>query len=273
MFKTVKMFKACKPFQARKPLQARKPFQAFETVLRTFVEQYAENQRIKRDLLVQRGEQERRWREEDRAVLRAALAANRVALEQHNATLQRAAGVSYLTLRCHEDTWTFLARTAFGIWEPGWTQSTRDPYDRVGPGATKAARFTADPNLPPGRITKGDGGMQDVPVSGHNLVLLLDALRAATAAEATADGARCKTLYDRLAAFTAELDPAAPPGRTTGVLWRIDDSLHSRYVNRAPNGGLGTTARTTATPLLRKVPSPAPAPRRRHPERSGSPVQ
>ncbi|MGW0845564.1 hypothetical protein ACWD26_36605 [Streptomyces sp. NPDC002787] len=240
--------------------------------LKTFVEQYAKNQQVKRDLLVQRGEQERRWREEDRTVLRAALAANRVALDQHNGTLRRAAGVSYLTLRCHEDTWTFLARTAFGIWEPGWTQSTRDPYDRVGPGATKAARFTADPNLPPGRITKADGGMQDVLVSGHNLVLLLDALREATTAEATANGARSRTLYDRLAAFTAKLDPTAPPGRTTGVLCRIDDSLHSQYVTRPPGGGPGTTGRATTTPLLRKVPSPAPASRRHRPERSGSPV-
>lgn len=256
-----------------KMFKAVKTFKALKTVLRTFVEQYAENQQTKRDLLVQRGEQERRWREEDRAVLQAALAANRVSLEQHNTTLQRAAGVSYLTLRCHEDTWTFLARTAFGIWEPGWTQSTHDPYDRVGPGATRAAHFTANPNLPPGRITKGDGGMQDVLVSGHNLVLLLDALRAATTAEITANGARRKTLYDRLAAFTAKLDPAAPPGRTTGILLRVDDSLHGQYRNRPPGGGPGTVARATATPLLRKVPSSAPTARRRHPERSGSPVQ
>lgn len=250
-------------------------FKAFKTSLRTltktFVEQYAKNQQIKRDLLAQRDEQERLWREEDRAVLRAALAANRVALEQHNGTLQRAAGVSYITLRCHEDTWTFLARAAFGIWEPGWTQSTRDPYDRVGPGATRAAHFTANPNLPPGRITKADGGMQDILLSGHNLVLLLDALREATTAETTANGARCKTLYDRLAAFTAKLDPTAPPGRTTGILCRIDDSLHTQYVNRPPSGG--GPGRATTTPLLRKVPSPTPAARRHHPERSGTPVQ
>lgn len=253
-----------------------KMFKAFKTSLRTliktFVEQYAKNQQIKRDLLAQRGEQERLWREEDRAILQSALAANRVALEQHNGTLQRAAGVSYITLRCHEDTWTFLARTAFGVWEPGWTQSTRDPYDRVGPSATRAAHFTANPNLPPGRITKADDGMQDILLSGHNLGLVLDALREATTAAITANGARCKTLYDRLASFTAKLDPAAPPGRTTGILCRIDDSLHSQYVNRPSGSGPRTTGRNTTTPLLRKVPSPA-STARRHPERSGSPIQ
>jgi hypothetical protein len=241
-------------------------FKALKTLVTTFVEQYARNQQLERELRAQRGEQERRWREEDRVVLRAALAANRVALEQHNATLRQAAGVSYLTLRCHEDTWTFLARTAFGAWEPGWTQSTRDPYDRVGPTATGAARLSTDPNLPPGRITKAEGGMQDVQLSGHNLVLVLDALRAATASDLTATGARARTLYDRLASFTARLDPAAPAGRTTGILWRIDDSLHSQYVSRPPG-----TGRPTAAPLLHKVPSPAPASRRR-PERNGSPV-
>ncbi|MFE7839275.1 hypothetical protein ACFU53_25455 [Streptomyces sp. NPDC057474] len=252
MFKTLKAFKT-----------------SFGTLFRTFVEQYAKNQQLERDLKAQRGEQERRWRDEDRVVLQAALAANRVALEQHNGTLQRAAGVSYLTLRCHEDTWAFLARTAFGVWEPGWTQSTRDPYDRVGPTATRAAHFTADPNLPPGRITKADGGMQDVRLSGHNLVLVLDALREATASEFTATGARARTLYDRLASFTARLDPAAPTGRTTGILWRIDDSLHSQYVSRSPGTGTG---RPTTAPLLHTVPSPAPTARRRHPERSGSPA-
>lgn len=241
-------------------------FKALKTLVTTFVEQYARNQQLERELRAQRGEQERRWREEDRSVLRAALAANRVALEQHNATLRRAAGVSFLTLRCHEDTWTFLARTAFGAWEPGWTQSTRDPYDRVGPTAAGEARLTTDPNLPPGRITKADGGMQDVQLSGHNLVLVLDSLRAATASDLTATGARARTLYDRLASFTAKLDPAAPTGRTTGILWRIDDSLHSRYVSRPPG-----TGRPAAAPLLHKVPSPAPAVRR-HPERHGSPV-
>lgn len=63
----------------------------FQTLVKTFVEQYAKNQQLKRDLKAQRGEQETRWREEDRVILQAALAANRVALEQHNDTLRRAA--------------------------------------------------------------------------------------------------------------------------------------------------------------------------------------
>ncbi|WP_256965595.1 hypothetical protein [Streptomyces griseiscabiei] len=255
-----------------RPNPSRRPM--FKSLFRTFVEQYTRNQQLRRELRAQRGEQERRWREEDRAILHAALAANRVALEQHNATLRRAAGVSYLTLRCHEDTWTFLARTAFGVWEPGWTQSTRDPYDRVGPTATRAAHFTANPNLPPGRIAKADGGMQDVLLSGHNLVHLLDALREATGSELTATGARARTLYDRLASFTAKLDAAAPTGRTTGILWRIDDSLHSQYVSRPPGGsGPGSgPGRAAAAPLLHKVPSSTPTARRRHPERGGSPT-
>lgn len=231
----------------------------FMTVAKTFAEQYARNQQLKRDLKAQRGEQERRWREEDREVLRAALAANRVALADHNATLQRATAISYITLRCHEDTWTFMARTAFGVWEPTWTQSTRDPYDRVGPGPAKAGRFTAHPNLPPGRVIKGDAGMQDVLLSGHNLVLILDALYRATTSELSADGARSKTLYDRLASLTTKLDPAAAPGRTTGVLCRIDDSMSGQYVNRTP--GSGGPGRGTGAPLLRKVPSQAPATR------------
>ncbi|EKX63282.1 hypothetical protein Sipo8835_13145 [Streptomyces ipomoeae] len=235
-------------------------FNMVKTLVKTFAEQYARNQQLKRDLKAQRDEQERRWREEDRAVLQAALAANRVALGEHNGTLRRAAGVSYITLRCHEDTWTFMARTAFGVWEPTWTQSTRDPYDRVGPGPAKAARFLADPNLPPGRVIKGDAGMQDILLSGHNLVLILDALYAATNSELSADGARCKTLYDKLASLTAKLDPSAAPGRTTGVLCRIDDSMNSQYVSRTPGGG-GSGGRGASVPLLRKVPSPAPATR------------
>ncbi|MEU6799403.1 hypothetical protein [Streptomyces neyagawaensis] len=231
----------------------------FKSLVKTFVEQYTRNQQLGRELRVQREEQERRWREEDRAVLLAALAENRVALDEHNRTLRRAAGVSYITLRCHEDTWTFMARAAFGVWEPNWTQSTRDPYDRIGPGVSKAGRFTADPNLPPGRVTKAEGGMQDVLLSGQNLVLVLDALHTATTAELSATGARSRTLYDRLASFTAKLDPGAPPGRTTGILCRIDDSLHTQYVGGRPSGG--TTGRGTSAPLLRKVPSPAPATR------------
>ncbi|MGW0708089.1 hypothetical protein ACWD4G_19405 [Streptomyces sp. NPDC002643] len=231
------------------------------TLVKTFAEQYARNQQLKRDLKAQREEQERRWREEDREVLLAALAANRVALADHNTTLQRAAGVSYITLRCHEDTWTFMARTAFGVWEPTWTQSTRDPYDRIGPGPARAGRFTAHPNLPTGRIIKGDAGMQDVLLSGHNLVVILDALYEATGSHLSADGARCKTLYDKLAALTAKLDPAAAPGRTTGVLCRIDDSMNSQFISRTPGGGGPGTGRGTGAPLLRKVPSPAPATR------------
>ncbi|GHE39236.1 hypothetical protein [Streptomyces capitiformicae] len=241
-------------------------FSMVKTLVKTVLAQYVKNQQLKRDLKAQRGEQERQWREEDRAVLQAALAANRAALEPHNGTLQRAAGVSYITLRCHEDTWTFMARTAFGVWEPSWTQSTRDPYDRIGPSPAKAVHFTANPNLPAGRITKADGGMQDIQLSGHNLVVVLDALYEATTSEPSANGARCKTLYDKLASLTAKLDPSAPPGRTTGVLCRIDDSMHHQYVTR-PSGGPGfgpgtarNNVRNKTAPLLRKVPSPALSP-------------
>lgn len=128
---------------------------------------------------------------------------------------------------------------------------------------SRAGRFTADPNLPPGRVTKAEGGMQDVLLSRQNLVLVLvlvlDALHTATTAELSATGARCRTLYDRSASFTAKLDPGAPPGRTTGILCRIDDSLHTRYVGGRPSGG--TTGRGTSARLLRRVPSPAPATR------------
>lgn len=40
---------------------------------------------------------------------------------------------SYLTLVCHEDTWTLVATEAFGRWKPCWIASTHDQNDTRGP--------------------------------------------------------------------------------------------------------------------------------------------
>ncbi|WP_158751316.1 hypothetical protein [Streptomyces bicolor] len=212
-------------------------------MLRTFIAQYAEKQRLKRELANRRWEQEERWREEDRAVARAARAANEVSAVRHGEVMRRLAGISYVTLHCHEDTWTFMARAAFGAWEPAWSQSTYDAGNRVGPDGRRLSMLSVDPNLPRGRITKGADGMQDVVVSGHNLVRILDVLRNVARAEDAARGARGRALYERISAVADMTDPAEPAGKTTGFIVRIDDSLGERYIRR-PSPSLSTPAMT-----------------------------
>ncbi|WP_329166937.1 hypothetical protein OHB49_42685 (plasmid) [Streptomyces sp. NBC_01717] len=147
-------------------------------------------------------------------------------------------GVSYLTLTCHEDTWTFMAVRAFGQWKPAWTQSTEAllgvPYC---PDIIEARRFTVDPNLPEGRIKKvSEGltrsGMQEVLLSGHNLTQLLSTLHEGAKEDDVAASARCGRLYNKLAEFVALLDPDAEAGQTTGIRLRIDDSVDAAHVKR-----------------------------------------
>jgi hypothetical protein len=194
-------------------------------VLRKFIEQYVENQRHKRELARRRWEQEERWREEDRAIDLAARAAKDVSARRHGESMRRLAGVSYIALRCHEDTWTFMARAAFGVWEPSWSQSTHDTWNRIGPDSKRLCMLTVDPNLPEGRITKGADGMQDVLISGHNLVRVLDALRTAARSDDPARAARGRTLYERISAVADMTDATRPAGKTTGIVVSIDDSL------------------------------------------------
>ncbi|XVV39788.1 hypothetical protein ACQPXT_41005 (plasmid) [Streptomyces sp. CA-100214] len=91
-------------------------------MLKTWREEYRANQALKRKIALEQWEQEKRWREEDRAARLKVIAENAPALAAHNEHIRTATGVSYLTLVCHEDTWTFMAVRAFGQWKPYWTK-------------------------------------------------------------------------------------------------------------------------------------------------------
>ncbi|MEU3954044.1 hypothetical protein AB0F45_17255 [Streptomyces achromogenes] len=209
-------------------------------MLKAWREEFRANQAMKRQIELERWEQEKGWREEDRAARQKALAENAVGLKEHNDNIRAATGVSYLTLVCHEDTWTFMAIRAFGQWKPAWTQSTRPPgtMDRPHhPGILEEQRFTVDPNLPEGRIRKvADGhtgaGMQEVLLSGHNLAQLLKALREGAQEDDVAASARCSRLYNKLVEFVDLIDPDAESGQTTGIRYRIDDSMDAAHVKK-----------------------------------------
>jgi len=194
-------------------------------MLKHFLAERAKNQQHKRDLETRRQEQELRWKEEDRAAQRAERARNSAVLGHHVEAVRRLTGISYIVLRCHEDTWAFMARIAFGHWEPSWVQSRYSTNHRHGPNGWQVDHFTVNPNLPSDRIRKGADGMQDVCVSGHNLVRILDTLRTATQSEDLVHGARARTLYEKIAMIAVSVDPAQPSGKTTGVVVHIDDSI------------------------------------------------
>ncbi|MFF8036216.1 hypothetical protein [Streptomyces sp. NPDC016626] len=202
-------------------------------MFKTLVEQWKANQEQKRAIAAERWEQEKRWREEDREENKAreAAARDRQAEEEarkveekarteetyayiykaHLLTLKKAATVSYVSLTCHEDTWTFLARRAFGAWSPEWLTSVTQSESEL-PGPTTKAEFTKNPNLTPGRITKQEDGMQTVEVSGDNLVTILDALW---------EGAYGRNIYRNLTDFD-------PSRRACGPLHtRFSDWLDS----------------------------------------------
>ncbi|MGA5198250.1 hypothetical protein [Streptomyces exfoliatus] len=204
-------------------------------MFKTWREEYRANQAVKRQIELEQWEQEKRWREEDRAERQKVLAENSESLKVHNDNLRAAMGVSYLTLFCHEDTWTFMAGRAFGIWKPEWTSSI--PASGLmnvqgRPTSTEGLKFTVDPNLPEGRIKKITAlkGMQEVLLSGHNLAQLLSALYAGTKEDDVVTSARCSRLYNKLVEFVDLIDPGAESGRTTGVRFRIDDSVDAAYV-------------------------------------------
>ncbi|MEU5108215.1 hypothetical protein AB0H07_39160 [Streptomyces sp. NPDC021354] len=200
-------------------------------MFKTLREQFRANQELKRRIRLEEWEQQKRWREEDRSARQKALQDNSVDLAEHNANLKTAAGVSYLTLICHEDTWTFVAVEAFGLWKPVWTQSNPGMTDWC-PDWAEATKFTVPPNLPMRRITKQQEGMQKVILSGHNLVRILDTLREGTASDDIARSARCMTLYGKFAEFVALVDPEAAAGQTTGIEFRIDDSVAEGFVDQ-----------------------------------------
>ncbi|MFY0516132.1 hypothetical protein ACOMD4_37965 [Streptomyces anulatus] len=207
---------------------------------KTWREEYRANQATRRQIELEQWEQEKRWREEDRAARQKAIAENSADLAVHNENVKAATGVSYLTLVCHEDTWTFMAIRAFGQWKPEWTQSTR-PKTILdipnAPGSIDAQRFGTDPNLPEGRIKKitsdaARNGMQQVILSGHNLVQLLNSLHKGSKEGDIAVSARCSRLYSKLVEFVDLIDPDAEAGQTTGVTYRIDDSLDAAHIKR-----------------------------------------
>ncbi|MFD4756419.1 hypothetical protein [Streptomyces sp. NPDC058426] len=167
-------------------------------MFKTLLEQWQANQEQKRAIAAEKWEQEKRWRDEQREEDRQKAAEKeeiRKEKEQkqaeenarrdetyislyrwHLGLMEKAATVSYVSLLCHEDTWTFMARRAFGAWSPEWVTSiVQDQPGQDGPTA-KDRSFSKDPNLPPGRIIKQDNGMQTVELSGDNLVTILDSL-------------------------------------------------------------------------------------------------
>ncbi|MFJ7258204.1 hypothetical protein ACIQWV_38180 [Streptomyces sp. NPDC098085] len=182
-------------------------------------------------------EQEKRWREEDRAARQKAIAENAAGLAVHNESVRAAASVSYLTLICHEDTWAFMAIRAFGQWKPEWTQSVKPPITPSYAPTWEMTKFTVNPNLPEGRIKKlGPGltrnGMQQVILSGHNLTQLLSSLHEGPKEEDISASACCSRLYNKLVEFVDLIDPDAEAGQTTGVTYRIDDSVDAAHVKR-----------------------------------------
>ncbi|MCK2145295.1 hypothetical protein MWG58_31210 (plasmid) [Streptomyces sp. WAC00276] len=209
-------------------------------MLKTWREEYRANQAAKRRIEQEEWEQEKRWREEDRAARLKAVAENAVDPAEHNQNLKAATGVSYLTLVCHEDTWTFMAIRAFGQWKPEWTQSTPHEMHDAGGGSPNyldSSRFTVDPNLLKGRIKKlptgtNKAGMQQITLSGHNLTQLLASLHQGAKEEDIADSARCGRLYGKLVEFLDLLDPDAEAGQTTGITFQIDDSVDASHLRQ-----------------------------------------
>ncbi|MBK3586059.1 hypothetical protein JHN49_20885 [Streptomyces sp. MBT57] len=125
-------------------------------MIKSLLEQWKAGQEQKRAIEAERWEQEKRWREEDRAARlekeaeQAQLEAEQEKSDQearaeeeqsqkekdkrssdlyeqlygvHHDLLDTAGTVSFVQLECHEDTWSYIARQAFGMWQPQWTTS------------------------------------------------------------------------------------------------------------------------------------------------------
>ncbi|MFI7020821.1 hypothetical protein [Streptomyces sp. NPDC050164] len=225
-------------------------------MFKVLVEQWKANQEQKRAIAAERWEQEKRWREEDREEAKAREAAElekkaeeeeRTAEEKaradetyrylyraHLGVLRTAATISDVSLTCHEDTWTFLARRAFGTWSPEWlTSVAQDGSDVPGP-TKKDVAFTKNPNLTPGRITKHENGMQTVEVSGDNLVAILERLWDGaysrnpykTLMDLDPNRSACGPLHARISRWLEDLEPgsASKPGHTLVLDERIEAS-------------------------------------------------
>ncbi|MFE0379332.1 hypothetical protein ACFW1M_28010 [Streptomyces inhibens] len=213
-------------------------------MFKTLLEQWKANQEQKRAIAAERWEQEKHWREEDRQENRAREAAERERNEEETArseetyrtiyrahlrVMRKAVTISYVSLTCHEDTWTFLARRAFGTWSPEWLTSVSESEL---PSPSKPAGFTKEPNLTPGRITKQDNGMQTIEVSGDNLVTILERLwegaysrnpyKALT--DLDPNRSACGPLHTRISDWLEGLEPgtASKPGHALVLDERIE---------------------------------------------------
>ncbi|MFI8515407.1 hypothetical protein ACIGHB_30190 [Streptomyces sp. NPDC085460] len=227
-------------------------------MLKILLEQWKANQEQKRAIAGEKWEQEKRWREEDRNTAREkeAAARERQAAESqkkaeeaaqqeetykflykhHLQVLRKAATVSYVSLNCHEDTWTFLARRTFGTWSPEWLTSVSQGSEQTGiTGPKGKVGFIKDPNLVPGRITKHTNGMQTVEVSGANLVAILESLwegaygRNIYKALTDVDPSRraCGPLHTRFSDWLDSLEAASAsaPGHTLVLDERIESAV------------------------------------------------
>ncbi|MEU8883858.1 hypothetical protein [Streptomyces hydrogenans] len=140
-----------------------------------------------------------------------------------------------MSLNCHEYTWTFLARRAFGTWSPEWLASVPQGSEQTGIiGPKGKAKFIKDPNLVPVRITKHTNGMQTVEVSGANLVAILESLwdtayglniyKALTDFDLSRHA--CGPLHERFSGWLDDLEPASvsAPGHTLVLDERIEST-------------------------------------------------
>ncbi|MGI5447397.1 hypothetical protein ACQEVM_16745 [Streptomyces sp. CA-243310] len=149
----------------------------------------------------------------------------------HLDVMKRAAAVSYVSLICHENTWTFLAHKSFGNWAPTWTTSTvQERAGRGGPGP-KDKPFSKDPKLSVGRITKFDNGIQRIEVSGDNLVRILDKLWDSSfgshlyvaMTDTSPNRAWCGPLYKRFSDWLEEVE--ALPADALGHSLVLDERI------------------------------------------------
>ncbi|MFD8756272.1 hypothetical protein ACFV0O_35620 [Kitasatospora sp. NPDC059577] len=199
----------------------------------TWREQYVAGKELERRIAGEKWEQEKRWREEeDREAVQTAVAANTVGLAEHNSAMVIAAGVSYLTLVSHEDTWAFIARQAFGVWSPDWRSSDYSGDGWSGPNAsvpaTRRRRYARESpskaprvvdghrNTSPGRHCRRD--RRPGPVNTLEIARQLLALEPPVPSRRTGrDGRNCPhSCPDRPG--RADLAPAQQPGREA-VRW------------------------------------------------------
>jgi hypothetical protein len=132
-------------------------------------------------------------RQSEREVRRARDEARYAADAAHQGLLVKAAGISILTLACHQDTWVAVRRFA---------------SERTGAGELPLAHKL------PGR----DGGIIDVPLSGPAVVRVLSGLRIRGNWDSGPDRALKERIYAAVAAVVSQVDPDVSPARVPPVV-------------------------------------------------------